>query len=187
MLAGLRQSVEEDRTSEARRIDVLREELDAFQDKDRLNLEEIKRLLSEKVDRQSLPASPNGLPPEILSQLASTQERERGLTEEVQELRERLDQAGAQSRTDLEAQVERLRLEVEDEKRSREEMEERFGAEQRLMLGAWHDLGSRMVRDHVNQAGKAVKRPAKRAEVQGWLGRQRKAVRPSRLHHVGED
>jgi hypothetical protein len=41
------------------------------------------------------------------------------------------------------------------------------------MLAAWHDLGARVVRDHVGAAG--LRRPvAQRAPGTSWLARQRK-------------
>lgn len=53
-------------------------------------------------------------------------------------------------------------------------LEQRYKMEQQLMLSAWHELGSRTVRDHIAQAG--VRRPIRRPEPTSWLGRQRKHV-----------
>lgn len=52
-------------------------------------------------------------------------------------------------------------------------MDSRYRQEQQLMLAAWHDVGARVVRDHVVAAGlrrPVVQRPAPVA----WLSRQRK-------------
>jgi hypothetical protein len=55
------------------------------------------------------------------------------------------------------------------------DLEKRYSQESKLMLSAWHDLGSRTTRDHLMQAlGNSSKRSGGKVVPQSWLGRQRR-------------
>jgi len=60
------------------------------------------------------------------------------------------------------------------EKQAAAARDQQYKLEQQLMLSAWHELGSRTVRDHIIQAG--MRRPIPRPVATSWLGRQRKQV-----------
>lgn len=53
-------------------------------------------------------------------------------------------------------------------------VEQRYKLERELMLSAWHELGSRTVRDHIATAG--TRRPIHRPVGTSWLSRQRRYV-----------
>jgi protein HOOK3 len=53
-------------------------------------------------------------------------------------------------------------------------VDQRYKLEQQLMLSAWHELGSRTVRDHIAAAG--TRRPIHRPVGTSWLSRQRRHV-----------
>jgi len=68
-------------------------------------------------------------------------------------------------------------------------LEKKYATESKLMLSAWHDLGSRTTRDHLIHAlGASSKRSgATKIVPQGWLGKQRRyqedAVYVSLIRH----
>jgi len=54
-------------------------------------------------------------------------------------------------------------------------LEKRYANESKLMLSAWHDLGSRTTKDHlVHSLNRSKRSGAAKPVPQGWLGRQRR-------------
>lgn len=97
------------------------------------------------------------------------------------------DQARAQAATDesprdnldfgeaqksYEAQIAKLKEDLVRSRSAAAALEKRYKLEQQLMLSAWHDLGSRTVREHVARAG--TRRSQPKPQPSGWLGRQRR-------------
>jgi protein HOOK3 len=71
-----------------------------------------------------------------------------------------------------EAQIAKLKEDVVRSRTAAAALEKRYKLEQQLMLSAWHDLGSRTVREHVAKAG--TRRSQPKPQPSGWLGRQRR-------------
>jgi protein HOOK3 len=71
-----------------------------------------------------------------------------------------------------EAQIAALKDDLSRAKTNATALEKRNMLEQQLMLSAWHELGSRTVREHVAQAG--TRRSQPKPQPVGWLGRQRR-------------
>nr|XP_031860001.1 uncharacterized protein CI109_004608 [Kwoniella shandongensis]KAA5527073.1 hypothetical protein CI109_004608 [Kwoniella shandongensis] len=132
-----------------------------------------------------------GVPPEAQQHVVDLHEDNTQLTKEVKELDEKLEKAkafirdqdamfkadhaksgtGASART-FEAEIIKLKEQLEKTRQSSSAIEKRYKQEQQLMLSAWHELGSRTVRDHMTQAG--VRRSQPKPAPTSWLGRQRR-------------
>ncbi|KAK4689518.1 hypothetical protein P7C73_g592, partial [Tremellales sp. Uapishka_1] len=214
ILASLKNSVKVDTAKLDEDLVKLRNQVENLKEKDRLHLEEIKKLLMEKVDLQSsgidqrekalerekdlgeLRASmaKNGVPQETQRQMLDLHERNIQLSSEVKALGERLQKAKdfirnqdalfkadrskaisgdfAEAQRSYEVQISSLTDALQRAKATTAALEKRYKAEQQLMLSAWHEYGSRNVRDHM--AAASVKRSQPKPMPLGWLGRQRK-------------
>nr|XP_019044643.1 hypothetical protein I302_06556 [Kwoniella bestiolae CBS 10118]OCF23573.1 hypothetical protein I302_06556 [Kwoniella bestiolae CBS 10118] len=197
MLTSLRETVKEDTIILEDEVISLKEQVTALKEKDNQHLEDIKRLLLEKVDLQSagienkerelekekefgdLRASlaAKGLPQETQQQLLSLLSQNSDLTSQVKSLDEKLQKAKMESGNFAEAsksyqlQISTLKEDLLKARQNAAALENRYKLEQKLMLSAWHDLGQRTVRDHLNAVGmRRVQKPV----ASSWLGRQRR-------------
>ena len=95
---------------------------------------------------------------------SGTQETAKSYETQIQQLRNELSVA----------KVGLLRFEVANRSQHNAlSLDSRYRLEQQLMLSAWHDLGARVVRDHVGAAG--LRRPVvSRPTATSWLARQRR-------------
>ncbi|EJT46863.1 protein-nucleus import-related protein [Trichosporon asahii var. asahii CBS 2479] len=182
-------------------VNNLQEEIALLRERDRLHLEEIRRLMVDKIELQS--AGFERRLSEARSSLGGTlspksaerdglQRRNDELLTEVAKLTDKLKKARAfiknqdalfradhdkrlesgtqETAKSYETQIQQLRNELSVAKvgllrfevanRSQHNalsLDSRYRLEQQLMLSAWHDLGARVVRDHVGAAG--LRRP----------------------------
>nr|XP_018261439.1 uncharacterized protein I303_05877 [Kwoniella dejecticola CBS 10117]OBR83597.1 hypothetical protein I303_05877 [Kwoniella dejecticola CBS 10117] len=199
ILASLREGVAQDTVKLEEQIVTLKEQVVSLKEKDHQHLEDIKRLLLEKVDLQSagienkerelekekefgdLRASltSKGLPQETQQQLLSLLSQNTDLSAQVKSLDEKLQKAKSESGNFAEAsksyqlQITTLKEDLLKARQKSAAIENRYKLENRLMLSAWHDLGQRTIRDHISSAGlRKVQRPV----ASSWLGRQRRMV-----------
>ncbi|OCF57302.1 hypothetical protein L486_04758 [Kwoniella mangroviensis CBS 10435] len=213
ILTSLRETVKEDTVKLENEIGVLKEQVQALREKDHQHLEDIKRLLLEKVDLQSagienkerelekekefgdLRASlaSKGLPQEIQQQLLSLLSQNSDLSSQVKSLDDKLQKAKmfikqqdkmfredhanmesgnfAEASKSYQLQISTLKEDLLKARQNTAALENRYQLEQKLMLSAWHDLGQRTIRDHLNSAGlRRVQKPV----ASSWLGRQRR-------------
>ncbi|EIW67281.1 hypothetical protein TREMEDRAFT_64529 [Tremella mesenterica DSM 1558] len=206
MLSTLRDRAKAEYERTDVRLEDLKQQVEHLRQKDRVHLEEIKKLLMDKVDMQSASITQRekdlsrekefgdlkaalaakGLPIETQNQImelhgrnSSLQTEITSLNEQIRDLRlskgNRLDaSAFEEAQKAYEQQISTLKSDLLQARASMSELEQRYGTEQRLMLSAWHDLGQRVMRDHLAVAGtgKRHQRPA----TSSWLGRQRRYV-----------
>lgn len=75
---------------------------------------------------------------------------------------------------EYENEIATLRAELQTARTENIALDKRYEQEQQLMLSAWHNLGSRIVNQHVSQAAAAAKRSQPKPMPVSWLGRQRR-------------
>ncbi|KAL7423859.1 hypothetical protein Q5752_001444 [Cryptotrichosporon argae] len=213
MLASLRETVKRENIEVDDLVVSLKGQIAELKDKDRVNLEEIRRLLVEKVDLQSAGISQRekalaremdinnmraslvskGVNEETTAEMVRLAERNAELEKQVEEASEKLEKAKefiknqdtlfraehlrpvvdfGEAQKSYEAQITTLRRELQSSKAFSAALERRYKLEQQLILSAWHDMGSRIVHDHLAQA--ATRRPVARPQPTAWLGRQRR-------------
>ncbi|WWC90743.1 uncharacterized protein L201_005680 [Kwoniella dendrophila CBS 6074] len=213
ILATLRESVKEDTNKLEIEILALKEQVHALKEKDHQHLEDIKKLLLEKVDLQSAgienkerelekekefgdlksSLAARGLPQEIQQQLFSLISQNSDLSAQVKNLDEKLQKAKmfikqqdkmfredhaniesgnfAEASKSYQLQITTLKEGLLKARQNTAALENRYKLEQKLMLSAWHDLGQRTIRDHLNSAGsRKIQKPI----ANSWLGRQRR-------------
>ncbi|ODN78817.1 hypothetical protein L202_04366 [Cryptococcus amylolentus CBS 6039] len=213
ILASLRENVEKDTTNLESQVRQLKDQIDILREKDRQNLEEIKKLLTDKVDLQSAgitqrervlekekefselraTMSASGVPPETQQQLLNVHEKNIELSAEVKALQEKLLASPSSNTEDhslfeaaqqaYESQIASLQATLSKLKQSNARSKSLHEMENQLMLGAWHDLGSRVMSAHLQNAGSAAgvlggagRRSQGKSTPGGWLGRQRRVV-----------
>ncbi|ODN92707.1 hypothetical protein L198_05501 [Cryptococcus wingfieldii CBS 7118] len=211
ILASLCENVEKDTTNLEHQVRQLKEQIDILRDRDRQNLEEIKKLLTDKVDLQSAginqreralekekefselraTMSASGVPSETQQQLLNVHERNIELSAEVKTLQEKLLASPSSNTEDhslfeaaqqaYESQIASLQATLSKLKQSNARSKNLHEMENQLMLGAWHDLGSRVMSAHLQNAGSAAgalggvgRRSQGKSTPGGWLGRQRR-------------
>lgn len=198
-------------------VNNLQEEIALLRERDRLHLEEIRRLMVDKIELQSAGferrlsearSSLDGTLSPKSAERDGLQRRNDELLTEVAKLTDKLKKARAfiknqdalfradhdkrlesgtqETAKSYETQIQQLRNELSVAKvgllrfevanRSQHNalsLDSRYRLEQQLMLSAWHDLGARVVRDHVGAAG--LRRPVvSRPTATSWLARQRR-------------
>ncbi|KAK8854821.1 hypothetical protein IAR55_003560 [Kwoniella newhampshirensis] len=105
-------------------------------------------------------------------------ERSMQLESEVNTLKERSQKTDAdaggfeEAQRSYEAQIEKLQQELLQTRQNTAAIEKRYKLEQQLMLSAWHEVGSRTVRDLMAQA--ETRRSQPKPLPVSWLGRQRR-------------
>ncbi|ORY35634.1 HOOK protein-domain-containing protein [Naematelia encephala] len=218
MLAALKEDVQIQTKELDSQVLEFREQVATLKEKDRLHLEEVKRLLVEKADLQSAgidqrdialtrekqfgelraTLASSGVSADVQSQMIELHERNTRLSGEIRDLGDKLQRAKAfirnqdalfraehtarasggdfeEAQRSYEGQIETLKSDLHKARQNAEAIEKRYALEQQLMLSAWHDLGSRTVREHINAAGSAIRsRGAPKPLPNGWLGRQRR-------------
>ncbi|KAL1411320.1 hypothetical protein Q8F55_002271 [Vanrija albida] len=215
IIASARDEANTESTKFSEQVAALKDELSTLKERDRLHLEEIRRLMMDKIELQSagnertqealereqrlndLRASleAGGVPPMVQHEVLELRQRNDALTTEVAKLTDRLKQARAfiknqdalfraehekrissdfnEVQKSYESQIATLKNELSVVKHNALSIESLYRLEQQLMLSAWHDLGTRVVRDHVGAAG--LRRPVMpRPVMSSWLARQRK-------------
>ncbi|WWC71606.1 uncharacterized protein I206_105564 [Kwoniella pini CBS 10737] len=213
ILSSLRETVQKDTIKLEDEIINLKEQILSLKEKDHQHLEDIKRLLLEKIDLQSagietkerelekekefgdLRASfaSKGLPQDTQQQFLSLSSQNSDLSGQVKTLDERLQKAKsfikqqdkmfredhaniefgnfAEASKSYQLQITRLKEDLLRARQNSAAIENRYKLEQRLMLSAWHDLGQRTIKEHLNSAGlRKVPKPI----ANSWLGRQRR-------------
>ncbi|KAI9637475.1 protein-nucleus import-related protein [Dioszegia hungarica] len=73
-----------------------------------------------------------------------------------------------------ESQIARLQVDLDAARSELGAAEKRYKLEQDLMLSAWHDLGNKVVHEHLAAVLGGAKRSQSKAVPVGWLGRQRR-------------
>ncbi|BEI86835.1 hypothetical protein CcaverHIS002_0701810 [Cutaneotrichosporon cavernicola] len=215
IIASARSEAKTETVQFSEQVTSLKDELATLRERDRLHLEEIRRLMMDKIELQSVGMAHNqealererklndlrtslettGTSPHSQAQILDLQTRNDVLTTEVASLSDKLKKARAfiknqdalfraehhkklstgftQQGQDYESKIAALKNELSVAKHNALSIDSRYRLEQQLMLAAWHDLGARVVRDHVGAAG--LRRPAvQRAAGTSWLARQRK-------------
>ncbi|WOO81281.1 Protein Hook 3 [Vanrija pseudolonga] len=215
IIASARDEANTDSAKFSEQVVALKDELSTLKERDRLHLEEIRRLMMDKIELQSagnertqealereqrlndLRASleAGGVSPMVQHEVLELRQRNDTLTTEVAKLTDRLKQARAfiknqdalfraehekrissdfnEVQKSYESQIATLKNELSIVKHNALSIESLYRLEQQLMLSAWHDLGTRVVRDHVGAAG--LRRPVMpRPVMSSWLARQRK-------------
>ncbi|TXT13806.1 hypothetical protein VHUM_01173 [Vanrija humicola] len=215
IIASARDEANTDSAKFSEQVTALKDELSTLKERDRLHLEEIRRLMMDKIELQSagnertqealereqrlndLRASleAGGVSPMVQHEVLELRQRNDTLTTEVAKLTDRLKQARAfiknqdalfraehekrissdfnEVQKSYESQISTLKNELSVVKHNALSIESLYRLEQQLMLSAWHDLGTRVVRDHVGAAG--LRRPVMpRPVMSSWLARQRK-------------
>ncbi|TXT03988.1 uncharacterized protein COLE_07685 [Cutaneotrichosporon oleaginosum] len=215
IIASARDEAKTETVQFSEQVATLKDELATLRERDRLHLEEIRRLMMDKIELQSVGMAHNqealererklndlrtsleagGASPRSQAQILDLQSRNDVLTTEVTSLHDKLKKARAfiknqdalfraehdkklstgftQQSQDFENKIAALKNELSVAKHNALSIDSRYRLEQQLMLAAWHDLGARVVRDHVGAAG--LRRPAvQRPAGTSWLARQRK-------------
>ncbi|WVO17785.1 hypothetical protein L204_105483 [Cryptococcus depauperatus] len=206
ILASLRKSVENDASDLEKERNDLKEQVHILKEKDRHNLEEIKKILVEKIDLQTAGIDQReralerekefsgfgttgpvqDIPAETQQRLLDLHEKNVILTTELGELKEKFEKLSAsggpvdhvafeQAQLSYESQILNLQSELAKLKQNKTVLQNQYKVEQQLMLSAWHNLGQRVVREHLYAAGTAAgKRSQGRPQPAAWLGRQRR-------------
>nr|ODN98784.1 hypothetical protein L204_02748 [Cryptococcus depauperatus CBS 7855] len=126
------------------------------------------------------------IPAETQQRLLDLHEKNVILTTELGELKEKFEKLSAsggpvdhvafeQAQLSYESQILNLQSELAKLKQNKTVLQNQYKVEQQLMLSAWHNLGQRVVREHLYAAGTAAgKRSQGRPQPAAWLGRQRR-------------
>ncbi|WVQ74880.1 hypothetical protein IAR50_004487 [Cryptococcus sp. DSM 104548] len=186
ILESLRENVKKDTTNFEAQVKELKDQVNILREKDRQSLEQIKKLLMDKVDLQSAgidqreralekekefselraTMSASGVPPETQQQFLDVHAKNIELSAEVKALKEKLI-APASSNTEdhslfeaaqqaYESQISSLQASLFKLKQSTARSNNLHELESQLMLGAWHDLGRQVMSAHLQNAGSTV-------------------------------
>ncbi|GAA5953049.1 hypothetical protein JCM8115_002421 [Rhodotorula mucilaginosa] len=196
-LHALRASVSSEKTTLEAQVDRLRSALREAEDKARLQLEQVNRLLSEKVDLQGDGNARTALAAHEADtdKLAALEREKSDLLDKVQKMKEfikqqdkllRTEQAKAKEpvanadETVLRDQLSKLKDELARQKAKAAEAEATYRREQQTMLAAWHDLGLKTMRERVVSAATATspsnEQQQRPYQPQSWLSQQRARV-----------
>ncbi|CEQ40447.1 SPOSA6832_02062, partial [Sporobolomyces salmonicolor] len=184
VLRSLRASVSVEKDALSEEVDRLKSSLNQAEAKAKLQIDQVNKLLLEKISLQEADQA----------RVADLENENSQYREQVQDLQDKLQKAKAfikqqdklfkeahaaeqhgnfdEAEQSYQQQISQLRDELERQKINSAEIEATYHREQQLMLSAWHDLGMKAMRQGIASSSSASA-PGKPYQPQSWLSQQR--------------